>query len=156
VLRREFLGGAVVVVLAGAGCGRKPFDATPEGVVREFVERMERARGDAHDARAAFDLLSRSAQTNLSDRARRASAATGKRMGPEQMIAPSHYYPRFQPRQWGTRIAGDRAVVELSGLDPSAEHALVPCVLEDGRWRIDLALPALPPVERRGGVEITR
>jgi len=136
-----------------AACGRKPFDATPEGVTREFFERMERVHGDPKDARAAFDLLSRSAQTNLSDRARRASAATGKRMGPEQMIAPSHYYPRFAPRQWATRSAGDRAVVDVIGLDTDSERAAIPCVLEDGRWRIDLGLPALPPIERRPGSE---
>lgn len=135
-----------------AGCNRnKPFDATPDGVAREFLERMERVGGDPKDARAVFDLLSRPAQTSLSDRSRRASAAFGQRLGPEQMIAPSHYFPRFQPRQWTTRLRGRQATVELVGLDAANERAAIPCVNEDGRWRIDLQLPPLPPIERRPG-----
>jgi hypothetical protein len=137
------------------GCGRKPPDATPEGVVREFLERMERVNGDPKDARAAFDLLAKPSQANLTERSKRASAAFGKRMSPEQMLAPSHYFPRFQPRQWSTRPLGNgkRALVEVLGLDPASERAEVPCVSEEGHWRIDLALPALPPVERRPGAE---
>ncbi len=136
------------------GCGRKPPDATPEGVVREFLERMERVNGDPKDARAAFELLAKPSQANLTERSKRASAAFGKRMSPEQMLAPSHYFPRFQPRQWATRPLGkQRAVVEVLGLDPASERAEVPCVKEETHWRIDLALPALPPVERRPGAE---
>jgi hypothetical protein len=153
IARSAGLWASLALAPARSGCGRTPADATPEGVVREVLERLERVQGDPRDARAVFDLLSRSAQTNLSDRARRASAATGKRMGPEQMLAPSHYFPRFQPRQWSSRSAGNRAVVEVIGLDPSTERAQVPCVLEEGRWRIDLALPPLPPIERRPGAD---
>jgi hypothetical protein len=140
---------ALALLAGSAGCNRKPFDATPEGVVREFLERMERVHGDPKDARAVFDLLSRPAQTSLSDRSRRASAAFGKRLGPEQMIAPSHYFPRFRPHQWTTRLRGRQATVELVGLDATSERAAIPCVNEEGRWRIDLYLPPLPPIERR-------
>lgn len=132
-----------------AACGRKPVDATPEGAVREVLERLDAVHGDPRAARAVFELLSKSAQTNLSDRARRASAATGKRLAPEQMIAPSHYFPRFRPQEWSTRTTGARAVVEVVGIDPATERAGIPCVFEDGRWRIDLALSTLPPIERR-------
>lgn len=139
--------------LGAAGCSRKPFDATPEGVVREFLERMERVHGDARDARATFDLLSKGAQTSLSERSKRASAAFGKRLAAEQMLAPSHYYPRFQPRHWSTRMQGKRATVELVGLDTASDRAEIPCVNEEGHWRIDLVLPPMPPVERRPGSE---
>lgn len=139
---------AAVLLPGLAACGQKPFDATPEGVAREMVSRLESFRGDPKDARGVFDLLSRPAQTNLSDRARRASAAAGKRMAPEQMIAPSLFYPHFQPQRWATRSQGNRAVVEIHGLEPSTDHAAIPCVLEDGHWRIDLVLPHLPPIER--------
>lgn len=145
--------GVLVLALSLVACGRKPFDASPEGVAREFLERIERVDGDPKAARAAFDLLGKAAQLSLSDRARRASAATGKRMAPEQMIATGHYFPRFSPRQWSTRQAGDRAVVTVVGLDPAAERADIPCLREEGRWRIDLALPPLPPVEKRPGRE---
>jgi hypothetical protein len=134
------------------GCRRKQFDETPEGVVREFIVRMKHVQGDPQAARAAFDLLSKEAQTNLSDRARRASAATGKRMGPEQMIAPALFFVHFEPRHWNTRTAGNRARVELNGLKPS-EFASVPCKEEEGHWKIDPHLPPLPPIERRKGAE---
>ena len=136
------------LALLVAGCGQQPFDATPERVARELVSRMDAVRGDAKDARAVFDLLSRPAQTNLSDRARRASAAAGKRMAPEQMIAPALFYPHFQPQKWTTRSQGIRAVVEIQGVEPAIERASIPCVLEDGHWRIDLVLPQLPAIER--------
>lgn len=136
-----------------AGCEQKPFDATPDGTAREFLERLERLHGDPKDARAVFELLSKPAQAGLTERARRASAAFGKRLSAEQMLAPSHYFPRFQPRRWSTRSQGRRAVVELSGLDASAERAEIPCVNEEGRWRVDLLLPTLPPIERRPGAE---
>lgn len=139
----------LIGMLLLSACGRQPFDATPEGVLRELLDRADRYQGDPKDARAVFDLLSTGAQTNLSDRARRASAATGKRLGPEAMIAPGYFYPHFQPRAWNTKIAGDRAVVELVGASAEDDRATVPCVLEDGRWRVDVALPALPPIERR-------
>lgn len=144
---------ALLSLSLASGCGRKTPDATPEGVVRDFLEKIEMVQGDPKDARAVFELLSAPAQTNLSDRARRASAATGKRLGPEEMVAPAHFFLRFQPRQWATHIVGTRAVVEVVGLDPANERARVPCVIEDGRWRIDLVLPPLPPIERRPGSE---
>src|SRR4051812_34592793 len=49
---------ALVALAWLPGCGRKPPDSTPEGVVREYLERIERVQGDPKDARAAFDLLS--------------------------------------------------------------------------------------------------
>src|SRR5262249_27733338 len=109
----------VVAELLG-GCGRRAFDTTPEGVVREFFERIEHLQGDPKDARGVFELLSRPAQANLAERAKRASAASGKRMAPEQMLAPSHFFPRFQPRQWGTRAVGNRALVDVIGLDAAS------------------------------------
>ncbi|HEU4538570.1 MAG TPA: hypothetical protein VFS00_30830 [Polyangiaceae bacterium] len=147
---------AAAALLVLASCRRQPVDANPEAVVREFLDRMKRLQSDPKDGRAVYELLSRPAQANLAERAKRASAATGKRMGPEQMIAPAYFFPRFQAQRWTTRSAGDRATVELSGVDPAEERATVPCVREEGHWRVDLALPSLPPVERRppgpGGV----
>lgn len=139
----------ICYALLCSACSQKTYDETPEGVVREFLERMERVQGESKDARATFNLLSGASQTNLSDRARRASAAMGTKIGPEHMLTPSHFYPRFQPRQWSTRKAGNRAVVEVTGVDPTNERAAIPCVLEESGWRIELELPPLPPFERR-------
>jgi hypothetical protein len=48
-----------------------------------------------------------------------------------------------------TRVNDDRAVVDVTGIDPETDRAEVPCVLEDGRWRIEIPLPPLAPVEKR-------
>ncbi|HQP34650.1 MAG TPA: hypothetical protein PLI95_05715 [Polyangiaceae bacterium] len=137
------------IALLSVACSRRRPDSTPEGVVREWIERMQRVHGEPEAARAAFELLSQEAKANLEERARRASAATGRKMAPEQMIAPSRFSVRFPPRQLTARIAGDRAIVEAVGADPEVEHAAIPCVRESGAWRIDLTLPPLSPIERR-------
>lgn len=135
--------------MLAAGCGRQQPDDTPEGVIRAWTDMMQRAHTDPTAALAAYDLLSRSARENLQERARRATAATGRAMPPEEMLVPSRFAKRFEPRQVKARIAGDRAVVEVTGVDPATEHASVPCVREDGRWRVDLVLPPLPEIEKR-------
>jgi hypothetical protein len=140
------------MALVLAGCGRKPVDATPEGVLREFLERIERVQGNPKDATMAYELLSKAAQAGLAERAKRASAALGTRVAPEQMIAPAHFFPRFQPRSWSTRVDGDKAFIQLVGLDEGAERATVPCIREEGHWRVHIALPPLPPVEKRSDV----
>jgi hypothetical protein len=147
-------GPLVAVALACAalvGCGRKPPNATPEGAVRELVERLRLVNGDAVDAKAAFELLSKRAQDNLAARAQRYSAASGKTITPEAMIAPARFVARFEPHRFTARLAGASALVEIEG--PEHQRADVPCVLEEGLWRVDLVLPPLPPVQQRPGTE---
>jgi len=117
--------------------------------VEEWLERMARVHGDPEDAARAYELLSTETKKNLEERARRASAATGRKMTPESMLAPSRFSLRFVPRSMRSRVAGDRAVVDVVGADPEVERAEVPCVLEEERWRIDLVLPPLPAIEKR-------
>jgi hypothetical protein len=117
--------------------------------VEEWLERMARVHGDPEDAARAYELLSIESKKNLEERARRASAATGRKMTPESMLAPSRFSLRFVPRTMRSRVAGDRAVVDVVGADPEVERAEVPCVLEQERWRIDLVLPPLPAIEKR-------
>jgi hypothetical protein len=118
-------------------------------VVEEWLERMARMHGDPEDAARAYELLSAETKKNLEERARRASAATGRKMTPESMLAPSRFSLRFTPRSMRSRVAGERAVVDVVGADPEVERAEVPCVLEQERWRIDLVLPPLPAIEKR-------
>lgn len=141
---------AASVCVASQGCSRKPPNATPEGAVRELVERLRRAQGDPTDARAAFDLLSKRAQANLASRAQRYSAATGKTIAAEAMIVPSRFITRFAPQRYAAQIAGAYGLVEVSGALPS-DRAQIPCVFEDGAWRVDLPLPPLPAVQLRPG-----
>ena len=66
------------------------------------------------------------------------------------MIAPSRFILRFEPQRYTARIAGSYALVEVTGLLRS-EHAQIPCVFEDEGWRVEVALPPLPPVQMRPG-----
>ncbi len=135
-----------VALVALAGCGRKPPNATPEGAVRELVERIRRTGTDAVSAKAAYDLLAKSSQANLNARAERYSAASGKHIAPEAMIAPASFVERFEARELSAEIVGSHARVTAAGLLPG-ERAEIPCVYEDGGWRVQIDLPALPPVE---------
>lgn len=136
--------------LASGGCSRRPPTATPDGAVRELVVRLRQLHGDPADAAAVFELLSRRARDNLAARAQRYSAATGKAIAPEAMITPSRFLLRFEPQRYTAQIAGAHALVEITGMLPE-ERAQVPCVFEDAGWRVDLALPPLPPVQKRPG-----
>ena len=140
----------MVVVAALAGCGRRAPNATPDGAVRELVERLRRIRGDPGDAKAAYELLSTRAQQNLTARAQRYSAASGKAIGPEAMIVPSRFLVRFEPQRYVAQISGSYARVDVLGL-LAGDRAQVPCVFEDAAWRIDLGLPPLPSVQVRPG-----
>src|SRR5260221_14026505 len=143
----------LLVTLAVAACARKPPDLTPEGAVRDLLERIERIEKrmetDPAEARAIYELMSTRTKANLIERARRASTTSGRKVPPEEMIAPGRFSLRFEPRKMHVRMADDRAVVDVIGIDPETDRAEVPCVLEDGPWRIEIPLPALTPMERR-------
>lgn len=140
----------LLLALAITGCGRRAPNATPDGAVRELVERVRRIHGDPGDAKAAYGLLSRRAQANLTVRAQRYSAASGKGIAPEAMIAPSRFLLRFEPQRYTAQIGGASARVDVVG-PLSSDRAQLSCVLEEGVWRVDLGLPVLPPVQMRPG-----
>lgn len=140
----------LLLAAALAGCGRRAPNTTPDGAVRELVERMRRVQGDPAEAKAAYELLSKRAQQNLVERAKRYSAASGKAIAPEAMIVPSRFLLRFEPQRYTAQIGGAAARVDVIGLI-AGDRASVPCVFEDGGWRVDLALPPLPPVQMRPG-----
>jgi hypothetical protein len=149
-LRPALLAALVFTASAQLGCGRRIPNATPDGAVRELVERLRLVNGDPADAKAAFALLSKRAQQNLIARARRYSDASGKNIAPEAMIAPARVAFHLEPQRYTAKISGTYALVEVIGLGPE-DHAQVSCIFEDEAWRVDLALPPLPPVQMRPG-----
>jgi hypothetical protein len=138
-----------LAIAALSACQRKPPDLTPEGAVRELLDRIARIETDPSEARAVYDLLSVPTKQNLIERARRASTTSGRDVPPQDMLAPGRFSLRFEPRKMHTRVAADRAVVDVTGIDPETDRAEVPCVLEEGRWRIEIPLPPLAPIEKR-------
>jgi hypothetical protein len=130
------------------GCEADPVDAGPEAVVEELVNRMQRVHGDPKAARAAYELLWGEAKRGLAERAKRAGAVAGRDVAPESMIAPTRFSLSFIPRRYTARIDGDWAVVSITGESASQYHE-VKCVREDGRWRVVLVIPPLPPIQQR-------
>lgn len=138
----------LALALTSIGCARKAPNATPEGAVREFAERLRRTGSDGVSAKLAYELLAKSSQANLNARAERYSNASGKHIAPEAMIASASFIERFEARELSAEIVGSHARVSVSGLLPG-ERAEIPCVFEDGGWRIQMELPPLPPVDVR-------
>ena len=136
------------------GCEAEANDSTPERVVQEFMDRMQRVHGDTHAARLAYELLWADARRNLAERAKRASAVAGREIAPEEMIAPSHFSLAYRPKKLSSRVDGDWAEVTVSGESSSNPPHVVKCVREEGHWRVVLELPPLPPIQRRpdGGI----
>lgn len=132
------------------GCAPRPANATPEGAVREFIERMRVVGTDPSAAKAAFGVLSKRTRQNLSERAQRYSAASGKTIAPEAMIVPSRFMIRFEPQRMTSKVEGTHALVEVLGFGPD-ERANVTCAFEDDGWRVELELPLLPAVQVRPG-----
>lgn len=136
---------AVALLVGAAGCEARRPDATPEGAVREVVERLRAAHGEPASANAAYELLSRATRENLETRAKRYGAASGKNISPAAMLAPSSLVERWPGREYRSQIVGTHALVEVRGLLPE-ERAQVRCVWEDGGWRVHIDLPPLAEV----------
>lgn len=139
---------ALLLTVVGS-CSRKAVDATPEGAVRELLDRIARAESDPAQVHAVYELLSSRTRVNLEERARRATAATGHEVRPYEMLAPGRFSVHFDPVHMHSRIVGERAMVDVVGIDPEADHAAVPCVMEEERWRIEIPLPSTVPLDHR-------
>jgi hypothetical protein len=128
-------------------CEEEAADGEPDRVVAELVQRLQRVHGDRKAARAAYELLWSDARRNLAERAKRASDVAGREIAPEEMLPPSRFSLHHPPRHYEARVDGDWAEVTVTGEDGAVNR--VKCVREDGKWRVVLELPPLPPIERR-------
>ena len=144
---RSVLRACLILALASA-CAQHSEDGSPERAVQELVERLQSVHGDAQKAKAAYDLLAADARAKLQERAERASAAVGRVVRPEEMLAPSRFFLSFQPRVWSSREGPGWAIVTVEG-ESSRERREIRCLRENGEWKVVLDLPELPPLERR-------
>lgn len=145
--RRGVLAAALALVLASA-CSRSAPDATPEGVVRLFIEKMESSSEDASAMKEAYGLLGPKARANLKERAERASRGQGRRFEPHQMLAEGRFGLRFRPKAMTTRLEGDEAFVDVRG-EGADERATVHCAREGAVWRVEPDLPGVVAPARR-------
>jgi hypothetical protein len=143
---------SLVAMLTAAvvSCSRPPPDATPEGSIREWVERMEAQQADPETARQAYALLSRGTQAQLEKRAERSSRIEGHRVEPYDVLAPGRFALKFEPRAFKAQVSGETATVDVVGEEPS-EVAVMHCVKEGVGWRVVLDLPDLEELPRRPG-----
>jgi hypothetical protein len=117
-------------------------------VVRAFIERMKSVHGEPAHAKAALELVWSDGRKSLEERARRASAASGRTVGPEEMLVPSRFSLRFEPTRVSTESRGKWSRVTIFG-PQQGQVAEVPCVKEKAGWRVAIEFPALPPIELR-------
>lgn len=144
----------LVVVLAVAlaiACSRPPPDATPEGALRLWIERMDQPTFDTMQAQEAYALLGPETRANLEERAGRASRAQGRHLESYEMLALGRFGLKFRPASMHAQTDGDSARVEVVGDDPTVDHATVRMKRESGTWKVELDLVPLPPVQRRPG-----
>lgn len=140
----------MTTLLSGvAACRRDPGPELPESVVREFIERMRRVHGDSESQRAAYELLWSEARENLAERAERATALVGRKSAPEEMITPSRFTWKFEPKTFASTTSGNWATVTITGDETETDVAQVPVVREDGQWRVAIRFPPLSPIRKR-------
>ncbi len=123
------------------GCSRDADPATPADTVGAFASAVEASASDSTARRRVYSLLSKRAQASLEGRAARASQVSGRAFEAWEMLAPgrARMLLQYDPSATSTRVAGTRAVVTARGR--AGGVADVPLVFEEGKWRIDLALP---------------
>lgn len=153
ISRRGFftLTSAMALVALVFACSRSTPDATPEGAVRLWLEKMESAADDGRAMKEAYNLLGPRARANLKERADRASRGQGRRYEPHEMLAEGRFGLRFRPKTMTSRIEGDSAWVEIKGDGPD-EQATIKCTKENATWRVEPDLPeAAAPARRADG-----
>ena len=125
-----------------------PAEATgPDDVVLEFVASMRRVHGDLAAGDAVAELLWEPARENLKERARRASALSGRELSSGEMIVPSWFALHVVSERVEVREDGDWA--EVTGYGSGKDPIQMRCIKESGEWKVALELPPLAPIRQR-------
>ncbi len=127
----------IAALLASAACGRKSPCEKAEEVVETYFQSMRYG-----DTDMAFQLVSGADKRVLAERARSASARTGKDMAPHEMLVPR--LVSFKGDLTGASFSpinvevGDVRLVEVTFAEGHTVRA--PVVREAGCYRIPLDL----------------
>lgn len=148
MIRRASAAFGLAGLLVLSGCSRAAPDATPEGALRLFVEKMETGAEDPRAMREAYGLLGPRARSNLKERADRASKGQGRRYEPHEMLAEGRFGLKFRPKVMAAKLEGEDAFVEVRGEGPE-ERATVHCMHEAGGWLVEPELPDVAAPQRR-------
>lgn len=144
--------GVLAATLGGVGgCRSEPAPVGPADVLVEFIQTMTRVHGDPAVGARAVELLWQPARDNLKERARRASALSGREIAPGEMLAPSWFSLHLVPDRYETRLDGDWAEITVTSRD--GRSLKTRSVLENGQWKVALELPELSAIRQRPNVE---
>lgn len=138
-------------LLGLAACREEPTPAGPADVLVDFIQTMQRVHGNPEMGAHAISLLWEPARKNLAERARRASALSGRKIEPGEMLAPSWFSLHLVPDQFETRLDGNWAEITTTSRD--GRQVRTRAVLEKDNWRILLELPELPEIRQRTPIE---
>ncbi len=142
---RQIFGG--LLTLAISSCQQESAPKGPDVVLRSFVNTMRQVHGSKESADSAYEMMWEPARENLQERARRASALSGRKLSPGEMIVPSWFALYLVPESTDVRIDGEWAEVKILGTDGASTVAR--CKLEEGGWKVALELPSLSAIRQR-------
>ena len=110
---------------------------------------MDPPSSDTQQAQAAYAMLGPETRANLEERAARASRAQGRHLESYEMLALGRFGLKFRPAAMHAQVEGDTAHVEVTGDDPTVDHATVRMKREGTSWKVELDLVPLPPLQKR-------
>lgn len=128
-------------------CQKEEAPLGPSGVVAAWISQMRQVHGEDAAGKEVVELLWKPARENLRERARRASALSGRELSPGELIAPSWFALHLIPETTEERIDGSWAEVTLTSA--SGEQVKARCIQEEGDWKVALELPPLAPIRKR-------
>lgn len=134
--------------------GCQESDTTPPGpdaVLLQFTNAMRQVHGKPEAGDEAASLVWKPARDNLKERARRASALSGRELSAGELIVPSWFALYVSPERVEARIDGDWAEVTVFG--STGESAQARCIREEDGWKVALELPPLAPIRVREDAE---
>ncbi len=136
-----------LLLLSSLACEKETQEEAPGAVALGFVAAMRRVHGDLEASKRAYDYLWEPARKNLKERARRASALSGRELHPGELIVPSWFALHLIPESFEQRIDGKWAQVII--FDAAGESSTARLVEEEGKWKVALELPPLSPIRVR-------